>query len=96
MQIFRWNNQMFNISTDVKPEPWLHIAMQVNKYGVIRWAIYVWDTREIIDEGVDHVHIPEWQPRHTLFEGLTRAKDNHQPLKGKNAAELNKLFHFTA
>jgi hypothetical protein len=69
------------IGSKTEPAPWLHLAT-TNKFVV---AIYVWDTREIIE---------------TLEVGLTgldkidslghSVPDSRKPLKGKNA----ELFQF--
>lgn len=95
--IFRYDGRMTGVSSKVKPEPWMHLAYEVTKDGNVHWVIYVWDTREILDEG--HNFLPWWsskpaEERNRAFRGAPKANDNHQPLKGKNAEQFNKLFNF--
>lgn len=63
------------VGAKTKPEPWLHIACTQ-----ARWAIYVWDKREIIEEGP--------MPRYDAVTGK-KANDSHEPLKGDAASKFN-------
>lgn len=70
------------LDSKIKSEPWLHCViledkpLRRNMYGSMYYAIYVWDTREILESSMAFGHklskVAE-QP----------AKDNHQTLKGK-------------
>lgn len=71
MKVFRYDAKAQHFSgSNVKPEPWLHIGILDDG----RYAIWVWDTRQIVGTGTGCKAWPG-----------VKAADNHQPLKGKNA-----------
>lgn len=85
--IFRYDQNLQRIlKSKVKPEPWLHCALYANskrsRNDVTRgysYAIYVWDTRQVLDSG--------WVPVEQLnlndsMRVLRGALDNREPLKG--------------
>lgn len=57
----------------IEPQPWLHIAFS-NQGGA--FAIFVWDTRKVVEFG----NLRYNENRTPKEAGLTRAKDNKQPL----------------
>jgi hypothetical protein len=65
-----------------KPEPWLHFVHVSGQLGD-RWAIYVWDTRQVIEEGSDYRPVPQ---------GVQKASDNHEMLKGAKNVSLVAAF----
>lgn len=75
MQVFKYTDDVQKVlKSHTKPEPWLHIA-----YDDGYWAIYVWDTRKVLEEGRNMY-------MHQFGRGqLIPAKDNHQPLDGIKA-----------
>jgi hypothetical protein len=54
--ISRYNGHIQSIlRTNTKPEPWLHIVLRaITDYKTIDvyYAIYIWDTRQIVDQDV--------------------------------------------
>lgn len=68
VNVYRYDERIQRqMSSKLEAKPWLHIA--VNNFG--DYAIYVWDTREIIETGMISYKL----------EG-SRANDNWQQLVG--------------
>jgi hypothetical protein len=73
-----------------KPEPWLHIVTKsydrkpTTDQATTTYAIYVWDTRQVIEEG--EVIINLVHPLDTMYPRLQsirkRCHDSLEPLKG--------------
>jgi hypothetical protein len=82
----------------VKPEPWLHIAIMLacdkSHHWRYEWAIYVWDTREVLDYGAQLVKGPELYnvDSRIMHAKLTNAIDNHQKLVGEAPRLLRTKF----
>lgn len=75
MKILRYTEDVQKqISSKVKPEPWLHIGIADGQY-----AIWVWDTRQIVGTG-------KCSPYDVVG---TPAKDNRKPLSGQNAENFS-------
>lgn len=89
MKILRYTPEMQKqLVSKTKPEPWLHVAIIMPKdRGWAIYAIYVWDTRQVIEEG----RKPIWDAHVEHLVG-TPAKDNHQPLQGLKTYDY--LFKF--
>jgi hypothetical protein len=64
-----------------KPEPWLHIAIFAsnNNTGGSIYAIYVWDTRQVIESGYLSYSISEITKNTKSV--IEIPKDNHEQLK---------------
>lgn len=68
MRIFVYNEVAKKaIKAKAETQDWLHVA--INDKG--EYAIYIWDTREVIATG---------KTKATKFEGCTEARDNHKAL----------------
>lgn len=101
--INRYNGACQHIlKAKTKPEPWLHVAIidfedmpDSEEYGIrgeksgIYWAIYVWDTREVIEAGSARsgsITIPapvmRTSPRPKV--AIPNANDNRNPLRDYN------------
>lgn len=86
----------------LKAEPWLHIAIhtiQPSLYGHLGkqdwtfwYAIYVWDTRQVVDDGTVSANLTTAQV--DKIRSAKEAIDNHQPLVdgGGEAKEINQWF----
>lgn len=69
--------------------PWVHVAVKIIPNGPvynIYFVAYVWDTRQVIDEGFSH---HTWAERPKLASLGRPAVDNGQPLKG---CKINVLY----
>jgi hypothetical protein len=82
--ILRYTKQVQGIvKSKIEPAPWLHIGFILGKC-----VIYVWDTRQIIE-----VLDTDFDPANKGYD-RDIAKDNKQPLVGKNADDFNRrLFN---
>lgn len=75
MKVLRYTSDVQKqIKSNIGAEPWLHIGILDDG----RYAIWPWDTREIIRRG-------KCDP--TKVTG-TPAKDNHKPLSGPHAEDF--------
>lgn len=87
MKILRYNSKLQALlKCKAAPEPWLHIAIDHNNdFGGVRYVIYIWDTRKIIDAGLNY---------DVSYKDVTgtRANDNGKPLSGKAANSWNYWF----
>ena len=92
--ILRYNEHLKNkIGSKTKPEPWMHIVIIVNSVtgrGAVKtrkcsYAVYVWDTREIIETG----SFDYKQPINYLEMYADKARDNHEPLVGSGSSTFN-------
>lgn len=80
MKILKYTADIQNhIKSNVKAEPWLHIGFYIMRGDKVYYAIWIWDTREIVGNG---------ELNYIDFNG-SNAIDNHKPLKGKNAEQVN-------
>lgn len=74
------------IGAKTKPAPWMHLGIiktdkEQNKFY---WAIWVWDTREVIEEGTADMSVKD-----QVYDISTYANDNRMQLKGTSRfAEL--------
>lgn len=81
------------LNTKTKPEPWLHVVLQHQRDGedsALAWAIYVWDTRQVIEE--DFEPMQDEQIVNILRKcaiGTPRVKDNHRKLKNSKFIEID-------
>lgn len=75
-----------------KPEPWLHVVFQMQpvtnswdeiEYYRVLYAIYVWDTRECVEQG--GFEAPAKFPR------FGNVADNMQPIKAVNGVRQSML-----
>lgn len=85
MRIVRYNNEQVQqeLRAKTKPEPWLHVCItDAYPNGESMYAIYVWDTRQIVETG---------KCKPSACDDATRALDNHKPLVGEYAD----LFDFS-
>jgi len=86
MKIVRYTPKVQEqLKSETEPQPWLHaiVAAKPNTKGMCDYAIYVWDTRQIVE--VDTVKLL------SPLEG-TAGKDSRLPLKGSKAKEFNDLL----
>ena len=68
MKILRYTESVQKqLNSKTKSEPWLHVVIKDNG----EYAIYVWDTRKVIETG---------KTKETKFDGCTEARDNHKAL----------------
>lgn len=86
------------LKSKTKPEPWLHCAITSAYTGKTNkskqaffYVIYVWDTREVIEDKQVSTSLPGKQPAN-----IVNAYDNHQPLKGngKGAKQVNDWLRY--
>lgn len=81
--VYRYNETIQKrIGSNTKPEPWLHVAicnriMKNDGKLFLFYAIYVWDTRQVIETGKADGNITG------VHRGFVRASDNHKPLSDK-------------
>lgn len=81
------------LKSKTKTEPWLHVVLQHQRDDVnsaLAWAIYVWDTRQVIEE--DFVTMTDEQIVSILRKcgiGTPRVKDNHRKLKNTKFIEID-------
>jgi tRNA A37 threonylcarbamoyladenosine modification protein TsaB len=59
MKIFKYNADAKSTvdymsgKVKTKPEPWLHIVYVTDAFNnKTYWAIYIWDTRQVVEEGI--------------------------------------------
>lgn len=72
-----------------KAEPWLHIAAVQIKSGDYSYAIYVWDTRKIVNSG----HLNPKQVKVFEADELSPCLDNHTDVQGAPVAKaINEAF----
>lgn len=78
-----------------KPEPWLHIAIKtVSKRNPwAGYAIYVWDTRKVLDEYRSNKGLFQTSDFVISKCNMQRAIDNRQPLVG-GRKDINEFFEF--
>ena len=102
-KICRYNETLQKIlGCKTKPEPWLHVVIKSfdKTKPYVGYAIYVWDTRKVVEN--KHEGWPKEEqvnPRNGFAEQCEAAikanqplaKDNHQPLADK---DLNHFFSF--
>lgn len=99
--IFRYNEQAAKYIGAIlhkkmpKPEPWLHIAIKtVSKRNPwAGYAIYIWDTRQVIDEYRSNKGLFQTSDFVISKCGMQRAIDNRQPLVG-GRKDINEFFEF--
>lgn len=87
MKILRYTEDVQKqLKSKAKPEPWLHVLLikHPSYDDCLSYAIYVWDTRAIVEASVCKGEI-------SVVKG-TSAKDNHKPLTGKQADDFNFAF----
>lgn len=82
------------LKSKVEPAPYLHCGIIVmkgkdrtgEKQSGTMWAIWVWDTREVVEDGMSKGTI--------YLDGTKPVKDDHKPLKGggPNASYINAKF----
>jgi hypothetical protein len=103
MKILRYTDKVQEaLSEKTKAEPWMHIALaplNLGPFMVQFYAIYVWDTREVVETGelkdIPMLKLMEFglKPRKNggLLSGLPVVKDSMVRLKGsgKIINELN-------
>jgi hypothetical protein len=87
LHIRKYNKKMQRLTdSKVKPEPWLHIAFigSAREYG---FAIYVWDTRQVIE--IDSIEVIDDE-----IKNAPSPPDNHKPLVGGGSIvkNFNKQF----
>ena len=82
MKILRYDERVQQqLKSKTKPEPWLHIALADSNDRSYVFAIYIWDTREVIETGTtDNVTM------YSLDGNI--AKDNHTMIKGGNSKDI--------
>lgn len=86
MKILRYTPELQKaLGSKVKSEPWLHAMILQNGC----WAIYVWDTREILDANVES-NAKQEMPIYK-FKGM-KATDSYKPLTGKLAKDINFIY----
>lgn len=75
MKIVRYNKAELQqaIGASTEPKKFLHLVITNDN----RYAIYVWDTREVVETGKLST-----EPSHDLsaLETATKARDKHEPL----------------
>jgi hypothetical protein len=81
MKVYRYNDAAQKaLGTRTKTEPWLHFAVHDDKA-----VIWILDTRRII--AIEDI-------KGQVDRSCTMARDNHQPLNGKDAEFYNECFDF--
>ena len=72
-----------------KAEPWFHIAAVQIKSGGYSYAIYIWDTRKIVNSG----HLNPRQVKVFEADELSPCLDNHTDVQGAPVAKsINEAF----
>lgn len=103
MAVLKYTEELKKLlGSKTKPEPWLHCAFLAKRApedsNDVIWAIYVWDTREVVEQGSTDMpntsmsrgpgknRTPQKSPMQQLrkLATMTKAIDNHQKLKGSN------------
>lgn len=89
--IYSWNIKMQENNvigqTKTDPAPYLHVATVFNrKTGQVAWAIYVWDTREVIESGIAN-GMTDFPSDTKQF--CSKVHDNKEPLKGRPDDAIN-------
>lgn len=103
MKVGRYTDEIqAKLNTKTKPEPWLHIAIAAEYHpdnrgnGEMEWAIYVWDTREVIESGSKSYHV---QGRGKVLDlalasvQTVAVKDNKEDLAGKAGNLISRSFY---
>lgn len=91
MHITKYTTQIAAmLGCKAKPEPWLRIALDCSpeQYGEtgkqdwqVSYVIYVWDTRQVIDD--DTVHVQATTKQIDKLRNMPSPPDNFEPLVGK-------------
>lgn len=81
-KILRYTDKLASlVGSHTKAEPWLHIGIVITD-NVAKWAVWIWDTRVIVDYG--DIHQAKNKKAMTMFaEQLHNGEpaiDNHKPL----------------
>jgi hypothetical protein len=71
------------IQSSTEPMPWLHCLLIYNSQAGNAYAIFVWDSREIVEHG-------EFTAKNIIK--TESAKDNGQDLTGKGNERFNAYF----
>lgn len=90
--IFVYDKDIKNrVKAKTNPEPWMHICLVSRRVGKTAekkfeyvWAIYVWDTRQVIESGVAERSQIDFE---TLLRAHRGALDNHQRLQGADSPD---------
>jgi hypothetical protein len=90
-KIFRYTPEAQKLlGAKTKAEPWMHVVL--NEFPDVGGAIYVWDTREIIELIDNNNWYSNDMTKKLVEAGIPHAKDNKQPLKGKGASDFTNVF----
>lgn len=82
--VYRYTKELqYWIQAKINAEPWMHVIFCGGKY-----AIYVWDTRQILETGAGKLHTGYLKGK----LDLPVAVDNHKPLIGEDAMFFNATF----
>lgn len=85
LTILRFNEKVEErVGAKVKAEPWMHIAFMHSRgkdadKDKVQYVIYIWDTRQVLDEG-----ICTRAQYDKAYLATVRANDNKTPLKGSD------------
>jgi hypothetical protein len=96
-KVYRYNKELQNIiGSKINPEPWMHLVVNTQGWymnGVAShekpmYAIYIWDTRQVLESGNFDKNIINQLPREST------AKDDRKPLigSGKVIDSINSDF----
>lgn len=94
--VFKYDRNIQKIlKTKTKPEPWLHIgfvsahhAQGKERINGMSWAIYIWDTRQVLESGwiaTKDLNLDKY------FRGFDHALDNKQPLVGADSEDARNV-----
>lgn len=94
MKVFRYNQYAANLIEHIsdgaiKSQPWLHVVFVVDVLNTkTYWAVYVWDTRRVVKEGVANADYSAL----LSASNMPKAVDNHQSLVGSKLAPIAAAF----
>jgi hypothetical protein len=85
MSVHRYNElAQKTLQSRTAPEAWLHFASVAIGDGKVIYAIFVWDTRQVIEQGTAKLNGKDYIQ---FLQSVPAAKDNGQPLKNLSFSE---------